>query len=95
MDVATKPRTGKDLRKKPRRHFRYHARILTSKSGPPCSCEIADISETGARIVLEKDEELPVRFVLLLSTSGDARRVCRLIWRDGLTAGVAFPDGPI
>ncbi len=47
--------------------------------------------QTGARIVLETECELPERFILLLTRSGEARRHCRLVWRNGLAAGVEFP----
>ena len=41
--------------------------------------------------MLEKECNLPERFILLLTRSGEARRHCRLVWRDGLAAGVEFP----
>lgn len=84
-------RSRAELRKKPRRQFHYQAKILTSETGPAHQCAIADISETGARLVLQADEELPKRFMLLLSPRGEPRRVCRLVWRDGVTVGVEFP----
>jgi hypothetical protein len=80
-----------ELRRKPRRQFHYTASILTDGKASPCRCAIADVSETGARLVLERACEVPERFILLLSRSGDARRHCRLIWRDDLTIGVEFP----
>ncbi len=92
MAAAGTSRTRAELRRKPRRQFHYSARILTKKNGSARTCSIADISETGARIVLAKDEELPDRFVLLLSATGEARRICRVVWRTGLTVGVQFPD---
>jgi hypothetical protein len=79
-----------ELRKKPRRQFHYGAKILTSEKGPWRPCALADVSETGARIVLERDEELPDRFLLSLSPRGDTRRVCRVVWRKGTTVGVKF-----
>ena len=45
-----------------------------------------------ARLALDRDQELPDTFILLLTASGDARRHCRVIWRDGLTVGVEFPQ---
>lgn len=89
--IAGKSSPARDLRKKPRRQFHYHAKILTSQKGKPRNCQIADISESGARIILEQDEDLPPRFLLLLSLRGETRRVCRLVWRKGLTVGVQFP----
>lgn len=85
-------RNRPELRRKPRRQFRYNASVLLERGGSPCPCEIADISETGARLVLEGEFALPERFVLLLTRSGEARRSCRLVWRDGLTVGVQFPS---
>jgi hypothetical protein len=80
-----------ELRRKPRRQFHYNANILTDGKSPARTCAIADISETGARLLLESDSELPDRFILLLSRNGDARRKCRVVWRDGLVVGVEFP----
>ena len=83
-----------ELRKKPRREFHYNAGILTDPDAAPRRCAIADISESGARLVVDKNCELPERFILLLTPSGGARRHCRLVWRDGEIAGVAFPPPP-
>jgi hypothetical protein len=80
-----------ELRRKPRRNFHYNAAILTDGKSPPCLCEIADVSETGARLVLQNDCELPERFILLLSRNGEARRRCRVVWREGVNVGVEFP----
>jgi hypothetical protein len=80
-----------ELRKKPRRHFHYNASVLLDGTSPPQPCAIADISEAGARLVLARECELPERFILLLTRRGEARRHCRLIWRNGLSAGVEFP----
>jgi hypothetical protein len=85
-------RYATELRKRPRRHFHYQAKILINPEGPPLPCAIADVSQLGARIVLESDAELPPEFLLLLSAQGEARRVCRLVWRDGLNVGVKFRE---
>lgn len=84
-------RSQTELRKKPRRQLHYRARILLSKKGTPRPCSIEDISEGGARIILQKDEELPKRFLLLLTARGVAR-ICREVWRDELTVGIEFLD---
>jgi hypothetical protein len=80
-----------ELRRKPRRNFHYSASVLLDAKSSPQPCAIADISATGARLVLQNECELPERFILLLTPSGEARRHCRLVWRNGLAAGVAFP----
>jgi hypothetical protein len=92
MVVIGNYRNHAELRKKPRRQFHYNARILTDKDTPPRSCSISDISESGARISLERDDELPQTFILLLTANGGARRHCRVVWREGLVVGVEFPQ---
>jgi hypothetical protein len=82
-----------ELRKKRRRQFSYSAKIITHGKQRPRSCTISDISETGARLALDSDDELPDCFVLLLTASGGARRPCRVAWRAGLTIGVEFTGG--
>jgi PilZ domain len=82
-----------DLRKYPRRPFNYAAAIVVDTTTPPRPCRLADVSHSGARLVLERDEELPDRFVLLLTHNGEARRHCRVVWRMGTTLGVEFLNG--
>ena len=91
MVVVSNFRNQAELRKKPRRQFHYNASVLLDAKSPRQPCAIADISDTGARLVLAKECELPERFILLLTRSGEARRHCRLVWRNGLAAGVEFP----
>ena len=91
MVVVGNYRNQAELRKKPRRQFHYNASVLLDATSSPQPCAIADISATGARIVLQSACELPERFILLLTRGGEARRHCRLVWRDGLAAGVEFP----
>lgn len=79
-----------ELRKVPRRQFHYRARIIAGDNSPPIPCSIADISGIGARLCLKHNSELPESFWLLLTAKGDARRHCRMIWRDETIVGVAF-----
>jgi PilZ domain-containing protein len=80
-----------DLRKSPRRAFHYNATIVIDGETQSHPCAIVDISNTGARLQLKDDFELPEHFLLLLTRGGGARRRCKIIWRDGLFAGVQFP----
>ena len=82
-----------DLRKKPRRHFGYRAKIYKDKDSPAFACAISDISDGGARLNLKDEVDLPDSFFLLFTPSGSAHRRCHVIWRDGLTLGVKFSDG--
>jgi hypothetical protein len=81
-----------DLRKKRRQEFHYNARIQISREAPLVPCAIVDISEGGARLSLEADEPLPEAFILLLTRNGRTSRHCRVVWRDGHTLGVEFPQ---
>jgi hypothetical protein len=94
MVVVGNYRNRAELRKKPRRHFHYGARIFTNKETPTIKCSIVDISESGARLELKRNEELAEAFVLLLTPDGSALRHCRVVWRDGLAVGVKFAEHP-
>lgn len=58
------------------------------------ACEVNDISETGAMLLLEVPVELPSEFVLEIGRSA-ARRRCHRTRQEGATAGVRFPDRPL
>jgi hypothetical protein len=92
MVVTGNFRNRAELRKNPRRQFHYTARIMADKNTPLIACSISDISESGARLALEVDGELPDTFILLLTPNGGARRHCRVVWRDGTSVGVEFPE---
>jgi PilZ domain-containing protein len=78
-----------DLRRHTRKPFHWPAMILAGTKSPR-ACTVTDVSETGARIKIDKPDDLPEKFVLLLSTTGKARRLCRVIWRSKKDAGVKF-----
>ena len=84
--------TGTDHRKTPRQQFHYRASILLKDDPAPRTCSLADISATGAKVTLDTFEQLPEQFVLLLTPSGSARRLCRVVWQTELVAGVRFAN---
>ena len=92
MVVIGNFRSGVELRKKPRRTFRHAAAIVHGEEPTVQPCSVVDISEGGARLLLEEPNELPENFMLSLMPGGKVRRFCRLVWRDGTTLGVAFTD---
>jgi PilZ domain len=94
MVVIGNYRTHPELRKKPRRPFKYNARIATGKGQPPLACLVVDISEGGARICLARDREVPPIFTLVLTGDGGLRRHCRTLRRDGTVLGVRFIETP-
>ena len=92
MVVIGNFRTHAELRKKKRRNFHYSAKAIVDEKGTLLPCSIIDISENGARLLFETDAALPKKFVLVLTATGEIRRLCRVVWRNGLSAGVEFPD---
>ena len=79
----------KDNRKDRRRPMRYTAWVAL---GPKQlhRCVVSDISESGARIVVEDSSQIPNCFFLFLSPTGAARRACRVVWRNGVQFGIKF-----
>ena len=78
-----------DKRKTHRRQLRYTAWVSL---GPKRlqGCVVADISDSGARLVVENSKAFPNNFVLLLSATGKPKRKCRVVWRNGTQLGVEF-----
>ena len=56
------------------------------------SCELQDVSSTGARLTIEGTTDVlrAKEFFLILSSTGLAFRRCELVWLDGTTAGIRF-----
>jgi len=56
------------------------------------SCKMIDISQAGAKLLIETSIEEPARkeFFLVLSTRGVAYRRCELAWVNGEQIGVRF-----
>jgi hypothetical protein len=92
--VVGKFRDQAELRRRRRQPLRYRASVLVDQNGTTRPCSISDISESGARLLVELDGELPEKFILLLNANGDVRRICRLVWRDGNVLGVSFLPQP-
>jgi len=79
----------KDNRKDRRQPMRYTAWVA---AGPKqlYRCVVSDVSESGARIVVEDSSQIPNCFFLFLSPTGRARRACRVAWRNATQLGVKF-----
>ena len=63
--------------------------ILRGVNQSETVCIVSNLSDTGARLKLGIDQHIPQEFLLALSNQKAAHR-CRLIWRDGVNAGVTF-----
>jgi len=73
-------------RRQPMRYTAWVALTPTERHG----CVVSDVSDSGARIDVQDTKILPDCFVLLLTSSGSARRFCRIMWRKPTQVGVKF-----
>ncbi len=80
---------AKDKRKAVRRPIRYTAWMALADNELH-GCVLSDISDTGARIDIDESKEIPDEFTLWLSSSGAARRKCKVVWRKPRQLGVTF-----
>jgi PilZ domain len=78
-------------RKYPRREIALDVHIETG-DGVKANCWLADISQTGARLVVAPSNKLPDQFTLVLS--GEMRRRCAVVWRGAEELGVRFLPNP-
>src|SRR5262245_40085157 len=67
-----------------RKSLKYPARLDTGDGKPSRECMLADVSESGARIIVKEPNEIPDRVTLLIGSQGVAPRNCRVVWRDGV-----------
>ncbi len=74
-----------------RRDVRYTAWVLLA-GNKLHGCVLSNASDQGARVDLEDSKVVPDAFTLLLSSSGKARRQCRVMWRKPHCVGVKFED---
>ena len=59
---------------------------------PLRQCVLADISDSGAKLTFEDDDEIPHAFSLLLTRHGHPSYPCRVVWRRNNAIGVQFVD---
>ena len=54
------------------------------------TCEVTDMSATGATLHFKFLIELPQRFTLRLRQDGKVTRTCSITWDEGTQVGVVF-----
>jgi hypothetical protein len=77
-----------------RRDLTYQVWIAYGDEARIVPCTISNISQTGARLCLPFNGDVPDDFVLMLSMSGRVRRRCKIAWRSTLELGVRFETEP-
>jgi hypothetical protein len=88
--MSANSRSRTEQRKQRRQPLHYSAKIVMDGEELARTCALSDVSQSGACLVLDRDKQLPDRFVLLLSANGGAQRRCEVIWRHGTKIGVKF-----
>jgi hypothetical protein len=53
-------------------------------------CRVGDISETGVRILVQLNIEIPQELDLLLTAEGDVHRRCAVVWQSQGELGLRF-----
>jgi PilZ domain-containing protein len=53
-------------------------------------CRLRNVSATGAQIELSREIELPKKFLVSLSESGQLRRHCTIVWQFSTVVGIHF-----
>jgi hypothetical protein len=82
---------GGEGRRSKRKPFDYVAGLLVGDSAELLPCQVADISDGGARLVVFSDtEQFPETLTLVLSSNGQVRRRCKVAWRRRTEIGVQF-----
>jgi PilZ domain len=83
-----------ERRRSIREHVQFPAWIDIGDGSKPCSCDVLDVSEGGARIAVSSQDKLPKEFWLALTKDRTRRRHCRMVWRSDTQVGVVYL-GPI
>lgn len=85
MGLVVKPR---EQRKSVRVKIQCRAALKTAAAAPQLDCVVSDISQTGAKIIVDSAAQLPAEFTLLLSHN--VKRQCEVVWRSDKQVGVRF-----
>ena len=79
-----------DRRQTPRRTVNLPVQMGAHEGAPLRDCLMLNISDTGAKLQFDSTEEIPDRFIVLLTSRGYPRRHCQVKWRNGNKVGVEF-----
>jgi hypothetical protein len=77
-------------RKSQRYKVSIPAMIYDVKGNLLMACKVRDLSATGAKLELERDEPLPLKFSLALTQDASVRRSCEPVWQLAVVAGIRF-----
>ena len=72
------------------RRVRHLSAWLVVQGRADLECQVLDISQNGAKVVVGLHSEVPTRFELAFFQSDRKRQACEVIWRRGKMLGVKF-----
>ncbi len=78
-----------ERRRHRRETYRTHSTVVLDEGLTRLDASMIDRSPGGARIQVATDLGLPPKFYMLFDHK---IAPCRLVWRDSLTAGIAYLD---
>ena len=81
----------RETRRTKRKNFDHVALLDLGDGEQPRPCQVRDISDGGARIIVFIDTKvIPETFSLFLDPSAKVQRTCRVAWRSPTELGVQF-----
>lgn len=79
-----------DKRRDDRKALRYPAQLDIGDGSPPRNCLISNVSASGARVSIDRADQIPDRLDLLFAPEHGARRRCIVVWRGRNALGLEF-----
>ena len=79
-----------DLRGSPRALVRRCGWFVKSVGEQLRECTVWDLSQTGARLVVDAPESIPDVFHIYMTLDFSSRRQCRVVWRSEHQIGIEF-----
>ena len=73
-----------------RKNLRQRCWVAAGPTQSFSECFLSDISNTGAKLVLERERKLPDKFDLYMTPDGSVGRNCEVVWQTGKEIGVKF-----
>ena len=88
--------SGGEKRRSRRQDVRKTGLIHDDQGSIIATCIMADVSASGAKLIIEAGINIPDYFVLTLARNAGVRRNCEVVWRATESIGVCFvaPEQP-
>lgn len=78
-------------RASPRRDLKWNVCVIGTDGSLLGYCKTSNVSERGAKLLLQEEFEVPDRFSISFSLDGKVARLCAVVWRKEKThIGVRF-----